>query len=155
MTSEQSGTGVAGSSSSIPLWLSISPFFNRDIYMRVQALLITTIRAFTAIAISTIAVSNRATISSTMTTQWKSGRASSRASPSAYYAFLLFYAPRLFSFFLFLPPRTCASLGTDTDYVRGQLAKYTDELLSLGVDGLRLDAAKRMSSLSNWNIFNT
>lgn len=129
-------------------------FFNRDIYARVQALLITTIRAFTAIAISTIAVSNRATTSSTMTTQWKSGRASSRASPSAYYAFLLFYAPRL-SLSLFLTPRTCASLGTDADYVRGQLAKYTDELLSLGVDGLRLDAAKRMSSLSNWNIFNT
>jgi hypothetical protein len=53
--------------------------------MRVQDLLITTITAYTAIAISTIAVSNRATTSSTMTTQWKSGRASSGASPSAYY----------------------------------------------------------------------
>jgi len=31
------------------------------------------------------------------------------------------------------------------DYVREQLAAYTNDLISLGVDGLRLDAAKRMS----------
>jgi len=37
------------------------------------------------------------------------------------------------------------SLATDTDYVRGRLAEYVDDLLSLGVDGLRLDAAKRKS----------
>jgi len=37
-----------------------------------------------------------------------------------------------------------ASLATDTEYVRGRLAKYTNDLLSLGIDGLRLDASKRM-----------
>jgi len=35
------------------------------------------------------------------------------------------------------------SLATETDYVRGCLAEYADDLLSLGVDGFRLDAAKR------------
>jgi len=35
------------------------------------------------------------------------------------------------------------SLATETDYVRGRLAEYADDLLSLGVDGFRLDAAKR------------
>ena len=42
-----------------------------------------------------------------------------------------------------------ASLATETEYVREQLAGYTNDLLSLGVDGLRLDAAKRMWSLSS------
>ena len=36
-----------------------------------------------------------------------------------------------------------SSLATDTEYVRGRLAQYANDLLSLGVDGLRLDAAKR------------
>jgi glycosidase len=36
-----------------------------------------------------------------------------------------------------------SSLATDTEYVRGRLATYVNDLLSLGVDGLRLDAAKR------------
>ena len=31
---------------------------------------------------------------------------------------------------------------TETDYVRGTLAAYGNDLLSLGVDGFRLDAAK-------------
>lgn len=35
------------------------------------------------------------------------------------------------------------SLGTDTEYVRERLAEYGNDLLSLGVDGMRLDAAKR------------
>lgn len=35
------------------------------------------------------------------------------------------------------------SLATDTEYVRGRLAQYGNDLLSLGVDGFRLDAAKR------------
>ena len=38
-----------------------------------------------------------------------------------------------------------ASLATETEYVRARLAAYTNDLISLGVDGLRLDAAKRMS----------
>jgi len=38
-----------------------------------------------------------------------------------------------------------ADLGTDTDYVRGVLAKFTNHQLSLGVDGLRLDAAKNIN----------
>lgn len=37
-----------------------------------------------------------------------------------------------------------ADLATETDYVRERLAEYTNDLLSLGVDGLRLDAAKHM-----------
>jgi glycosidase len=40
------------------------------------------------------------------------------------------------------------SLATETDYVRGRLAEYTNDLLSLGVDGLRLDAAKRAEDLA-------
>ncbi len=39
------------------------------------------------------------------------------------------------------------SLATETEYVRGRLAAYVNDLLSLGVDGLRLDAAKRTSFL--------
>ncbi|KAF8259045.1 glycoside hydrolase family 13 protein [Lactarius quietus] len=38
-----------------------------------------------------------------------------------------------------------ADLATETNYVRGRLAEYTNDLLSLGVDGLRLDAAKHMN----------
>jgi hypothetical protein len=34
------------------------------------------------------------------------------------------------------------SLATDTEYVRGRLAAYGNDLLSLGADGLRLDASK-------------
>ncbi|KAJ6502915.1 glycoside hydrolase [Mycena vitilis] len=37
-----------------------------------------------------------------------------------------------------------ADLATNTDYVRGKLAAYGNHLLSLGVDGMRLDAAKHM-----------
>jgi glycosidase len=35
------------------------------------------------------------------------------------------------------------SLATETDYVRRRLAEFGNDLLSLGADGLRLDAAKR------------
>ncbi|KAF5347543.1 hypothetical protein D9757_014297 [Collybiopsis confluens] len=35
-----------------------------------------------------------------------------------------------------------SDLATDTDHVRGRLADYANDLISLGVDGLRLDAAK-------------
>ncbi|KAI0360779.1 glycoside hydrolase [Trametes cingulata] len=37
-----------------------------------------------------------------------------------------------------------ADLATDTEYVRGRLAQYANDLLSLGADGLRLDAAKHI-----------
>lgn len=40
-----------------------------------------------------------------------------------------------------------SSLATDTEYVRGRLAQYGNDLLSLGVDGFRLDAAKRASKI--------
>ncbi|TRM56866.1 glycoside hydrolase superfamily [Schizophyllum amplum] len=39
-----------------------------------------------------------------------------------------------------------ADLATDTEYVRGRLAQYGNDLLSLGVDGFRLDAAKHIAS---------
>lgn len=35
------------------------------------------------------------------------------------------------------------SLATETEYVRSRLAAYINDLISIGVDGLRLDAAKR------------
>jgi alpha-amylase len=38
-----------------------------------------------------------------------------------------------------------ADLYTETDYVRGKLAGYLNDLESLGVDGFRLDAAKHMN----------
>ncbi|KAJ6474895.1 glycoside hydrolase superfamily [Mycena sanguinolenta] len=39
-----------------------------------------------------------------------------------------------------------ADLATDTDSVRAQLAAYGNHLISLGVDGFRLDAAKHMAA---------
>ncbi|KIM89391.1 carbohydrate-binding module family 20 protein [Piloderma croceum F 1598] len=46
-----------------------------------------------------------------------------------------------------------ADLATDTDdYVRGRLAEYANDLLSLGVDGLRLDAAKHIAATDLANI---
>ncbi|KAG6819763.1 hypothetical protein H0H93_008873 [Arthromyces matolae] len=45
-----------------------------------------------------------------------------------------------------------ADLTTETEYVRGRLAEYANDLLSLGVDGLRLDAAKHMASTDIANI---
>ncbi|KAI0062563.1 glycoside hydrolase [Artomyces pyxidatus] len=44
-----------------------------------------------------------------------------------------------------------ADLATETEYVRSRLAEYANDLLSLGVDGLRLDAAKHIapSDLAN------
>ncbi|TRM56873.1 glycoside hydrolase superfamily [Schizophyllum amplum] len=39
-----------------------------------------------------------------------------------------------------------ADLATDTEYVRGRLAEYGNDLLSLGVDGFRLDAAKHIAT---------
>ncbi|KAG6896178.1 hypothetical protein C0992_009836 [Termitomyces sp. T32_za158] len=39
-----------------------------------------------------------------------------------------------------------ADLATETEYVRGRLAQYANDLLTLGVDGLRLDAAKHIAS---------
>ncbi|RXW23024.1 hypothetical protein EST38_g2834 [Candolleomyces aberdarensis] len=39
-----------------------------------------------------------------------------------------------------------ADLATGTDYVRRRLAEYANDLLSLGADGLRLDAVKHIAS---------
>lgn len=38
-----------------------------------------------------------------------------------------------------------SDLRTESDYVRGKLADYLNDLLSLGVDGFRLDAAKHVN----------
>lgn len=38
-----------------------------------------------------------------------------------------------------------ADLYTETDYVRGTIANYLNDLLSLGVDGFRIDAAKHIN----------
>ncbi|KAI1791084.1 glycoside hydrolase [Ganoderma leucocontextum] len=39
-----------------------------------------------------------------------------------------------------------ADLATESDYVRGRLAEYGNDLLSLGADGFRLDAAKHIAA---------
>ncbi|KAJ7108322.1 glycoside hydrolase [Mycena epipterygia] len=45
-----------------------------------------------------------------------------------------------------------ADLGTDTEYVEEVLSGYANNLLSLGVDGFRLDAAKHMAATDIANI---
>ncbi|WP_327367011.1 alpha-amylase [Streptomyces sp. NBC_01217] len=45
-----------------------------------------------------------------------------------------------------------ADLDTGEDYVRGRIAAYLDDLLSLGVDGFRVDAAKHMPAADLANI---
>jgi alpha-amylase len=45
-----------------------------------------------------------------------------------------------------------ADLDTGEDYVRGAIAKYLNDLLSLGVDGFRIDAAKHMPAADLANI---
>ncbi|PZS34944.1 MAG: hypothetical protein DLM58_04810 [Pseudonocardiales bacterium] len=42
-----------------------------------------------------------------------------------------------------------ADLNTESDYVRGKLAGYLNDLLSLGVDGFRLDAAKHINATTS------
>ncbi|RPK65837.1 Alpha-amylase precursor [Streptomyces sp. ADI96-02] len=45
-----------------------------------------------------------------------------------------------------------ADLDTGEDYVRGRIAGYLNDLLSLGVDGFRIDAAKHMPAADLANI---
>ncbi|KAF8603081.1 glycoside hydrolase [Ceratobasidium sp. AG-I] len=45
-----------------------------------------------------------------------------------------------------------ADLATDTEYVRARLATYANDLISLGVVGLRLDAAKHIATTDIANI---
>ncbi|KAG8974314.1 hypothetical protein FRC05_007620 [Tulasnella sp. 425] len=45
-----------------------------------------------------------------------------------------------------------ADLDTETEYVRGRLATYGNDLISLGADGLRLDAAKHIPAPDIANI---
>ncbi|NBM19096.1 carbohydrate-binding module family 20 domain-containing protein [Streptomyces sp. GC420] len=45
-----------------------------------------------------------------------------------------------------------ADLDTGEDYVRGRIAAYMNDLLSLGVDGFRVDAAKHMPAADLANI---
>ncbi|KAI8986851.1 glycoside hydrolase [Trametes punicea] len=45
-----------------------------------------------------------------------------------------------------------ADLATETEYVRSRLAEYANDLLSLGADGLRLDAAKHINVTDIANI---
>src|SRR5262249_3915507 len=39
-----------------------------------------------------------------------------------------------------------SDLRTETDYVRGEIAGYLNDLLGIGVDGFRVDAAKHIGS---------
>ena len=41
------------------------------------------------------------------------------------------------------------SVTTEQEYVRAKLATYSNDLISLGIDGFRLDAAKRMYTFSS------
>ncbi|MFJ5830586.1 alpha-amylase family protein [Streptomyces sp. NPDC093089] len=45
-----------------------------------------------------------------------------------------------------------ADLDTGEDYVRGRIAAYLNDLLSLGVDGFRIDASKHMAATDLANI---
>ncbi|KAI0646216.1 glycoside hydrolase [Trametes meyenii] len=45
-----------------------------------------------------------------------------------------------------------ADLATETEYVRARLAQHGNDLLSLGVDGLRIDAAKHIATSDIANI---
>ncbi|TDL22528.1 glycoside hydrolase [Rickenella mellea] len=45
-----------------------------------------------------------------------------------------------------------ADLATDTEYVRSRLAEYANDLISLGVDGFRLDASKHIAATDLANI---
>ncbi|MFD7440855.1 alpha-amylase family protein [Streptomyces sp. NPDC059909] len=45
-----------------------------------------------------------------------------------------------------------ADLDTGEDYVRGRIAAYLNDLLSLGVDGFRIDASKHMAAADLANI---
>ncbi|THH14430.1 hypothetical protein EW146_g5900 [Bondarzewia mesenterica] len=49
-------------------------------------------------------------------------------------------------------PIVFGSLATDTEYVQSRLAAYANDLFSLGVDGLRLDAAKNIAATDIANI---
>ncbi|KAF8886960.1 glycoside hydrolase superfamily [Infundibulicybe gibba] len=40
-----------------------------------------------------------------------------------------------------------ADLATETEYVRGRLAEHMNDLLNIGIDGFRVDAAKRVSNI--------
>ena len=46
--------------------------------------------------------------------------------------------------------RDCHSLATESEYVRGKLADHANDLLRLGTDGFRIDAAKRKSVLGSF-----
>jgi len=39
------------------------------------------------------------------------------------------------------------SLATETEFVRAQLAAYGNDLIGVGIDGMRLDAAKSEACL--------
>ncbi|QRW07284.1 alpha-amylase [Ceratobasidium sp. AG-Ba] len=64
---------------------------------------------------------------------------------------------KIWNFSSRLEAQTCelenlADLATDTEYVRGRLAAYANDLISLGVAGFRLDAAKHIPSTDISNI---
>ncbi|KAF8886961.1 glycoside hydrolase superfamily [Infundibulicybe gibba] len=46
-----------------------------------------------------------------------------------------------------------ADLATETEYVRGRLAAHANDLLNIGVDGFRIDAAKHIPVADLENIF--
>lgn len=47
----------------------------------------------------------------------------------------------------------CADLKTESDYVRNKLAAYLNDLLSIGVAGFRIDAAKHIPAYDLYSIF--
>lgn len=75
-------------------------------------------------------------------TTFKTGRAVLKSRPANFPTSLSTSSRSLFP----SPPltvRSLHSLATETETVRAKLAAFGNDLMSLGVDGLRLDAAKR------------
>lgn len=132
MAGQESGTGVAGSGTfssharTLPLCLTA--------YLQVSPT--TIILDSTNHKTSTTAVL-LVTIFKTGTIPGKSRTVSSLTSPSSSLRKRLVHILKL--------TRTCHSLATGTDYVRGKLVDHANDLMGLGTDGLRIDAAKRTS----------
>jgi len=131
MAGIESGTGTAGSSFTHYNYPGIYQTQVRcdDSYLR-GLLIVLLHRTSITVACSL------ATILSTTATGQKCRRASSSTSQST------IFCPQIV-----LVLTEWYSLATDTDYVRGKLAAYGNDLLSLGAVGFRLDAAKRVLQL--------
>ena len=130
MAGQDNGTGVAGSSTFSSRAQTLS--LRLTVYLQVSPT--TIILEFTNHKIS-ITVVLLVTIFKTGTIPGKSRTVNSLTSPSS--------LPHKHPVHICKLTRTYRSLATGTDYVRGKLVDHANDLLGLGTDGLRIDAAKR------------